>query len=175
MENFLKVAVFVLLSATLSGCSTVGNSQASTRNSSKSLALQNIPFLSKKLSKYNARVFQDDNLAMVVLPNEKFFRDNSANFTNDAYRALDLILSLCSYYETSSVSVMGYSKDYADYELGKALAIERAHRVVNYLWRSGINANFVYADGRNLTFKKEKNGQDIFPDCTLIKMYKFIE
>ena len=142
MKIFLKAIIFVLSVSILFGCH--GNSS----NDQKSQNERNIAKLSKNLSKHRVRVFRDTNSITLKLSNRNIFTNNSANFIGGAYSALDLIVGLASYYEKSSISVTSYSKGSYDYNFGKALAMERARKIARYLWESGVDANFVYADGK---------------------------
>jgi len=163
----LKIIFFIILATLLSGCLTkvVYQADAEIQKPQAQISL-----LNKQLISSNIRILQDKDSMVLVLPNKKLFNANSANFTQEAYKILDLILELTSYYEKSVISVKGVAGvNYID-ALGITMATERAHKVVQYLWRSGIDASFMYADGSNaIVFKNKKS---FLTDCVVINFRK---
>lgn len=153
MSNFIKTVILVLLTAELFGCSSVAS------NHRTYLQENNIALYSQKLSEHNVHVFHQSNGVILVLPKKGFFIDGSANFTDAAYDVLELIFDLLSYYEESSIAITGYTRDIYDQGVSKALAVERAHRIMQYLWRAGVNSKFIYADGKKIPFNKNQNGK----------------
>ncbi|MBU0743832.1 MAG: hypothetical protein KKE11_00460 [Gammaproteobacteria bacterium] len=170
MKNFLKAVTFVLTTIALIACSTSNNDSFARSQTAKER--QSISVLRDKLLENNVRIFKYANSIALILPNKNFFIGDSANFTDNALEALDLIFILSGYDKGVTVSIMGYSsKNYQD-QIGKALARERAHRVMKYLWRAGIHANFVYADGKKMIFSDKK---DILNNCTLLEFKNFFD
>jgi outer membrane protein OmpA-like peptidoglycan-associated protein len=154
------IAIFLIFVS--SGCSI------SNRDNSKSSVAQarnNIYLLSNKLSFYGVNIYQETNLLKLALPNRIFFTKNSANFTGNAYEALDLIFSLVGYYKESTIVITGYSGN--DDEISGALAAERARRIMGYLWRSNIDSNFVYASSKNIEAISSKQS---LANCTLVEV-----
>lgn len=161
--NALKI-ILIILVIFLSGCftKTIYLDDAATQTSQ----LQ-IDSLSKKLAVYDVCVEQSDNFMVLVLPNAIFFKPNSANFTQDAYEALNLLFDLTSYYKKSVISVTGFSKSGSRKIFSKTIAVERAHKVVSYLWSMGIDASFIYADAGNVAVASKKN-KLLLNDCVVI-------
>lgn len=137
--KWLKAIIFIIFTIFLFGCS-------STRClDTGQVAQMQINALTKKLAFYDVKMLCSDNSVSLVLPNKIFFNSGSANFTDDAYEALNLISDLANYYDKSVVAVTG-SAGLDITAWGKAIAAERAHKVVSYLWRQGIDASFMYAN-----------------------------
>ena len=109
---------------------------------------QNKKFLTQELSKNGGRVFQCGDSLVMSLPSEDIFRGDSANFADSAHPLLDEVYGMIGYYHVPLVSVTGYFKPTGDYGFSKALSMERARRVVRYLWKSGVDSNFMYADAQ---------------------------
>lgn len=151
MENFLKYGFFILLTAMLTGCSSVA------KNGNEITDKQNISVPERKLLKERVQVFQGAQSTIVTLPAKEFFVGNSANFKHGTSRVLDLVFGLAGYYQAPAISVTGYARDNDVRGVGKALAAERAQRIAHYLWRFGVPSNFVYADGKDKIFI---NGSD---------------
>ena len=144
--KWLKVVTFIILIIFLFGCLPRTRYCGVEQD-----ALMQINSLQKKLAFYDVRILSNDAAVNLVLPNKVFFNPGSANFTDDAYEALNLISSLANYYDKSVVVVTGSAGlDFT--AIGKTMAAERAHKVVSYLWRQGINASFMYADSANLQY-----------------------
>ena len=126
--NIFKIIIFAILTIFLSGflssCHSVGS---------------NINSLEKRLAYQQVRVVKNNNYIFLVLPNRVFFNSNSANFTDQAYKTLDLVFELTDRYEKSVIFAKGFAKN-------STMAAERAHRVAQYLWKSEVNTSFIYSD-----------------------------
>jgi hypothetical protein len=157
----LKIIFFVILATLLSGCFTgiVYQADAEIQKPGARISL-----LNKQLIAYDIGILKDVDSMVLVLPNKKLFNANSANFTQEAYKILDLILELTSYYEKSVISVKGVAG------AGITMTAGRAHKVVQYLWRSGIDASFMYADSNNAILIKNK--KLFLTDCIVISFRK---
>jgi len=163
----LKIIFLIMLTVLLSGCFTrmVYQTDSEIQKPQAQISL-----LNKQLIAYDISILQDKDSMVLVLPNKKLFNSNSANFTQEAYKVLDLILELTSYYEKSVISVKGVAGvNYAN-ALNAAIATERAHKVVSYLWRSGIDASFMYANGSSAIVVKNK--KSFLTDCVVINFRK---
>jgi outer membrane protein OmpA-like peptidoglycan-associated protein len=179
MEFFmriLKIIIFINLLPFLSGCFAekvdIYNSKMQEDFAFES-ALLNIDTLSKKLISYHVKIIKENDSILLLLPNKKIFNSDSANFNKKMYEILNLILELTNYYEKSVISVIGFTRPGATDIYSKALAAERAHRVVNYLWGHGIDANFMYSDAIGIpitTFTTSK--EFILTDCVGINFSK---
>lgn len=163
----LKNIFFIILVTLLSGCFTRVVYQA---DSEIHKPQAQISLLNGQLIAYGVSILQDDDSLVLVLPNKKLFNSNSANFTQKAYKILDLILELTSYYEKSVISVKGIAGVNRVDAFGAAIAAERAHKVVRYLWRSGIDASFMYASGSSAIVVK--NEKSFLADCVVINFRK---
>ncbi len=119
----------------------------------------------KKLLSYKVDITRDKEYIILSLPNKELFNYSSANFSNTAYKILDLILSLTKYYEVSVVSVIGYHAENSKH--GGYLFAERAHKVVQYLWKSGIDANFLYSTENSVPIDR-----NVFKSCIVITFRK---
>ncbi|CAL7959959.1 Outer membrane protein [Gammaproteobacteria bacterium] len=163
----LKIIFFIMLATLLSGCFTgaIYQSDAEIQKPQAQISL-----LNKQLIAYDIRILQDEDSMVLVLPNKKLFNSNSANFTQEAYKVLDLILELTSYYEKSVISVRGVAGVDCVDALSITMVAERAHKVVQYLWKSGIDASFMYADGSNAIVIKNK--KSFLTDCVVISFRK---
>ena len=166
MKKILKISVYVFLAVMLNGCFLFKHGNYSRGQESQ--GRQNIAPLIEQLSKYNIRVLRRDKFVFLVLPNKKFFISNAANFTCDAYKALDLILSFSNFYKGSSIAVIGCFEDEYN-SFGRALAQERAHKIVQFLWRSKVYANFIYEDDKSQVVYDNK----VLSDCILIEFMDF--
>lgn len=163
----LKIIVFITLTTLLVGC----YSQVVYQNDSEIQKPQaQIGLLNKQLAAYDIRIIQNSDSMALVLPNKMLFNSKSANFTQEAYEILDLIFDLTSYYEKSVISVMGFTKANSIDTIDTTIAAERAHKVVQYLWSSGIDASFMYADGTNVPIIK--NNKLLFTSCIVINFRK---
>ncbi|EKE01390.1 MAG: outer membrane protein [uncultured bacterium] len=160
----LKHIVFIGFFVFLFGCSTKTVYQAKSTLQTSPQA--QISLLDKRLIAHNVRVIQDNDSVVLVLPNKTMFNNNSANFTDEAYKVLDLIFGLTKYYEKSVISVTGFTENSRNDDLNKAMAAERAHRVVQYLWNLKIDASFMYAGARNMSVAK--NNKLFLTDCVVI-------
>ncbi|MEI8054398.1 MAG: OmpA family protein [bacterium] len=149
----LKIIFFVISTTLLSGCynGVVYQTDAEIYSPQAQISL-----LNKRLVAYDVRILQDKDSLVLVLPSkelfnssEELFGSNSANFTQEAYKVLDLILELASYYEKSVISVKGFAGVNCADALSLTIAAERAHKVVQYLWKSGIDSSLMYADSSN--------------------------
>jgi outer membrane protein OmpA-like peptidoglycan-associated protein len=163
----LKIIIFITLTTLLVGC--YSNVVYQTDSEIQKPQAQ-IKLLNEQLAAYDVRIIQNSDSMVLVLPNKTLFNSKSANFTKAAYKILDLIFDLTSYYEKSVISVMGFTKANSVDALDTAVAIERAHKVVQYLWRSGIDASFMYADGTNVPIIK--NNKLFFTSCVVINFRK---
>jgi len=167
MTNFMKNVFIILLVPVLYGCSTSGYDRNGSV-SRESQAKTNFMALSKKLPRYNVDVYRADNSVYLLLPSRHFFTVRSANFTKNAYEALQVILLLSDCCKTaSSVTVTAYYNNIGGSRFDRALAVERARRVVEYLWQAGIDTTFIYADGKNISFNCKKR---FSADRILIKL-----
>ncbi|MDR1057024.1 MAG: hypothetical protein LBL17_00355 [Coxiellaceae bacterium] len=162
MKKFFKIFSYSFLTLMLSGCFMLkhGNYTKSQNLQNK----QNVAKLVDKLAKYDVLVLRRGNSVILALPNKRFFMSSSANFTYHANRALDLILGFASYYEGMSIAVTGCFKDEGD-NFARALAIERSHKIVQYLWKCKTPANFIYVGNKN----------KFFCDGQTLSDYMFIE
>lgn len=77
------------------------------------------------------------------------FNENSANFNPAAYALLDTIVNLFEFYEEEVVQVVCNQSGVASETKSSALALARAHQIVDYLWEEDIDASFIYADKSN--------------------------
>jgi outer membrane protein OmpA-like peptidoglycan-associated protein len=142
----LKIIVCVVLGAFLFGCAkTIYQADSTIQTPQAQISL-----LNKRLNSYNVRIIHDMDSMFMFLPNKTFFNSNSANFTDEAYRALDLVAELTRSYEKSVISVVGFTEDSFADAISKTMAAERAHKVVQYLWKQEIDASFVYANGKSM-------------------------
>lgn len=167
MKGFLKCGFFMLLGAAIFGCHSAGNDIDYVGD--KYIKSHNIVQLEKKLANKNIRIFHGGNSTVLVLPAKYFFVGSSANFAQGISKVLELIFSLTGYYDTPSISIIGFSKDARDPAVGKAIAKERASRIGHYLWRAGIASNFICADGRS-NFYFNGNKKEIQVDAVLIEI-----
>lgn len=158
--NALKIIVFVMLTTLLGGCYSHVVYQV---DSEIQKPQAQIGLLTEQLAAYDVHIIQNNDSMVLVLPNKILFNSKSANFTRKAYKVLDLIFDLTSYYEKSVISVMGFTEANSIDTFDTIVAAERAHRVLQYLWRSGIDASFMYADGTNAT---------LFTNCVVINFRK---
>jgi len=163
----LKIIVFITLTILLVGCYSHVVYQV---DSEIQKPQAQISLLNEQLAAYDIRIIQNSDSMVLVLPNKTLFNSKSANFTQEAYKILDLIFDLTSYYEKSVISVMGFTKANSIDALDTTIAAERAHKVVQYLWRSGIDASFMYADGTNVPIIK--NNKLPFTSCVVINFRK---
>lgn len=176
MKKLLKITFSVLLTTMLVGCFSTGNNYKDTRDKhfSREHSRVNIAKLSSKLSAYNVNVVQKDTSIVLILPAKDFFVDGSANFSSGISGALDLILGMTNYYDESSISITGYSKNISNDKIGKALAIERAHKIESYLWRSRIVPNFISANGVSKVYDDAEN-KNVMTDCVVIEINNYFE
>ncbi len=165
MKRFFKLSSVVFLMFVLSGCSVP--SHHSSGSSAATQAKKNVRLLSRKLSGYNVHAFQNANLLKLTLPNNVFFNKDSANFTVNAYEALDLVYSLSNYYKESSIAVIGYYLGSGDESIDKALATERARKVAQQLWKARIDSNFVYASGTGVDVYDSRKSVS---DCVVVEV-----
>jgi len=160
MANFIKKIVIVLLITLLSGCFMF--SQDSQDKSGK----DHFASLVKKLAVHNVDTYRHGNKVSLLLPSKYFFTARSANFKENSYKTLEFILALSSHFrESPLVTVVGYHNNKYGSRYDKALAIERARRVVQYLWNAGIDVTFMYADGKRVLKDSKKCGAD----CVVIE------
>jgi len=101
---------------------------------------------SERLGKLGVTVRQDQENLTVILP-KSIFVYGSANFATTTPRLLDEVVHLLKYYDLEVVRVVGVNPDSAYGEKTLALAAERAHRVVQYLWAQDIDIGLAYAEG----------------------------
>jgi outer membrane protein OmpA-like peptidoglycan-associated protein len=165
MKKFFKLSAAVFLMFILSSCSAP--SPRGGGNSPAASAKKNVRLLSRKLSGYNVHAFHNTNLLKLTLPNDVFFTKDSANFTANAYEALDLVHSLSNYYKESSVAVTGYYLGRGDESIDKALATERARKVAQQLWKARIDSNFVYASGTGVDVYDSRKSVS---DCVVVEV-----
>jgi outer membrane protein OmpA-like peptidoglycan-associated protein len=168
MKNFLAILGGIFLMVTLASCVT--SRPSSYPRGPESQYWYNVAILSKKLSKYNVGVISHDKTVALVLPNQSFFVGSSANFTDKAYKILDLVLSFSSYHRGTVIAVSGYSsKGECSDSFDNALNLERAHRVMKQLWNAKTSANLVYSDGESKGFY----GKVFLTNCILIEFVDF--
>lgn len=143
-RKVIKIIALSLFLALLGGCS---RTVVYYTDSPPDPDLGQIHDLQRELVSRGVKVLDGQNSLTLVLPATIFFQGNSANFTDRAYRNLDVIVNLLFYYEKATVKVTGYIDGY-NYSLhNKAIAETRAQRVASYLWKQGIDASFIYAEG----------------------------
>ena len=155
--NILRPIFFIILIALLSGCVT---KVVYTVDSETQMRHKQVGILSKQLVAYKVRIIQDKENMVLVLPSKILFNPNSANLTHRAYEILDLVLDLTGYYDESVISVTGF---YRINPKPEGLIVERAHKVVQYLWKAGVGASFMYAT----------KSDTLFANCVVIKFRKF--
>jgi outer membrane protein OmpA-like peptidoglycan-associated protein len=147
MKVFLKVVFVFGIMGVLTGCFSQSYNGSNIKLRAGDFKNNyNASAIGERLAKYNVRFFQEERRLSLLLPNKDFFVKNSANFTGNAYTALDLIFGLISYYQDPTVVVNGYFKDARNVVFTKALAAERARRIMKYLWKSGVYSNYIYTD-----------------------------
>jgi outer membrane protein OmpA-like peptidoglycan-associated protein len=167
----LQLTIFVALLAVLFGCSTRLTCVYQS-DPAEQLSKSQIDLLSKRLTARNVRIIRAGGSIILVLSNKAMFNSDSANFSNEAYGTLDLIGDFISYYDKSTASVVGFTRDRAVDALSKSIATERANRVARYLWKLGINARFMYADGKTaLASKGHKVPLSDCADCVVINFF----
>lgn len=164
MRNLLKFIVVVFLTLFFCGCHH--NRYDYYRDSGSHQVKENLAKLKQDLSRYEVVVLNDSNCSQLVLPSKKFFVNGSANFTPEAYAALDLILSFASYHKEASVAIAGYYQTRGLEEFSQALALKRVQKIADYLRHSKIYNNFIYAYGKNDVFKTETV---ISADCVVVQ------
>ena len=156
MKNFIKNFFVILLVMVLSGCFMFSR-ESENFFVEKSNRKQNFATLKERLRRSNVKIAEQPKSTALLLQSKYFFINGSANFAEHAYNTLDLVLAFADYYrEPSLVIVTGYSNNIYSNKLGKALAVERARRIVEYLLEGGIDTTFIYADGKNKAFSGNK-------------------
>ena len=165
--NLRGAMALLILVTTLISCSSYENYGEPSLTSKDA----RISVLNRQLFSNGVWVVQDVERMSIVIPNGSFFNHGSANLSDAAYMSLGNIVELMNFYDKSFVSVTGYS---GINELnGKLLSVSRANKILNYLWKSGINANFVYASGSSAITTEDK--KLILNDCVVIDFKKLID
>jgi len=154
MKYFLQTTFLILLSVILIGCSKPKSGiffrDTSLQNE------KNIAAITENLAGRNIRLFKQVGSMNLVLFNRDFFIGDSANFTNQARDDLELIFSLSEYQKGNTVVITSYTPNGKTGKIEKALAKARAERIMQYLWNSGLQANFVYAQDKDWFIESEK-------------------
>ncbi|OGT38367.1 MAG: hypothetical protein A3F12_01505 [Gammaproteobacteria bacterium RIFCSPHIGHO2_12_FULL_38_14] len=85
------------------------------------------------------QVYQLGDEVGIVIPSDRLFEVNTAEFLPDAYPILDSVVAVLQRYPNNSVLISGNTSGFsrARYEL--ALSTKRAERISAYLWNAGIN------------------------------------
>lgn len=164
MINLLKVIAIVVSILGLTSCATT---TVYEHDYGASIIQTRVNLLNKKLASYNTRIFVTNDSVSFILPDKTFFISGSANFTEKAYKALDLIFSFVNDYDRPVVSVTGFVRTGSIEALDEAIANERAHKVSQRLLALGIDANFVYVNTDN------NNDKIRVSDCVIINFRKF--
>jgi outer membrane protein OmpA-like peptidoglycan-associated protein len=158
----IKIVFLVVCFGILFGCATESIYQMDSIAQDRRMQINS---LNEKLINHKVNVIQNKKSVVLILPNKNLFNYNSANFTKEAYEILDSVLNLTKYYEISVVSVVGLRAKNSKHP--EYLFMERAHKVAQYLWRSGVDANFVYA--ADDTIPQDKS---VFASCIVISFRK---
>jgi outer membrane protein OmpA-like peptidoglycan-associated protein len=81
----------------------------------------------------------------IIISSERLFSPDSANLNADYARHLKIIAQLINKYDTTSVSVSGYSEKSG--EVARALTEKQAQTVMEYLKKEGVDTRLFYAKG----------------------------
>lgn len=165
----LKIITLIITTILLSGCYSTRKITYQMDIATQELKSQ-INLSKKQLINNQVLIFKNNEFMFLILPNKIFFNPNSANLTARAYKILDLVLELTAHYDKSVISVKGFTKNNYSDAISKAIAAERAHKIVQYLWNSGIDASFMYATGNIAPVIKNKKA--IYTNCVVISFRK---
>jgi len=167
----LQLTIFATLLAVLFGCSPRLDCIYQP-DTAEQLLKSNIESMSKRLVSRNVRIFRTDRSISLIVSNKAMFNPGTANFSDEAYETLDLVGSFMGYYDKSTASVIGFTKDNAVDTLSKAIATERANKVARYLWKLGVDTSFMYAGGKavldNRGYRVSLSG---CADCIVINFF----
>ena len=86
----------------------------------------------------------------LVFPSDAVFNPDSANFNPDYRKVLECAARFIRSYDKVTVSVTGYSNEMQMGPTGRkrALTTLQAQHLKDFLWRQGINARLVHAQGK---------------------------
>lgn len=150
MNKLLKIFIITSIVA-LVGCSNhaPGVSLQGGRNC---IDNRQANFLSAELHKHGAKVFDREDYLEIVLYCNEIFNLNSVNLNSKANVLLSLVDRVVSCYRDPTISVTVFFKESSDYSFSKGLSMARAENILRYLWKKGIDSNFVYSDAKSLTY-----------------------
>jgi outer membrane protein OmpA-like peptidoglycan-associated protein len=117
--------------------------------------------LSKELQSDGVQVIHVGDEISLFLPSDKFFYAGSNNL-RDVSKTLNRIIAYMNAYTIEDVEVKGFTLNNGDYTRNLALSRAQAEAISTYLWKHGLDARLVSANGLGCHHAYDMNGIEIF-------------
>lgn len=99
------------------------------------------------LQQQGVQVIQTGETFVVVVPSDQLFNENSANFRDDSILILEPLAYFLRAYETTLITVNGYTDDANSARWNQILSEQQARRMVADLSERGLDARMIIARG----------------------------
>lgn len=132
--------------------------------------------LMEQMKKNGVVVTQNEKMINLHIPDRYLFYSESANLNYYAHPMLDNVVKLLGYYDSDLVEVSNsnyFDKTTANIKREQSVSQERARQVMKYLWSQGVNASFIYPEGKLIKRinKNDKLSED-YIDINFEKYYR---
>ena len=149
MGHLNKLLALIMCSCLLlSACAYNGvkETQQINQRAAKQLAKQRNSLISS-LNSQGISINHTGDEMIFIIPADKIFNTNSANFTSNGKAILSQVAILISMYPNTAIKLAAYTNDSGspprDLDLTKQWAKKSAHS----LWHAGLDSRLLYADG----------------------------
>lgn len=149
MTRYISLSLMFICWLLLSACAPqeTGPKGPPVANA-EDLRRQQVSTLIQKLESNDVQVIRVGETMRIILPSDELFNWRSANF-NPKYapHTLALLAHLMAMLETTSGEVSAYTNCLPTHALNKSLSEQQAQRVLDDLWRRGVDARLLFAVG----------------------------
>lgn len=99
------------------------------------------------LNQHGIQYVEYGDLNTLIIPTDKFYQFNRAEFNDICYPGLINVVQLLRYYPKSEIYVAGFTDNIGSKEHKKRLTEARAEKMVGFLWANHISAKYLHAQG----------------------------
>lgn len=112
-----------------------------------------------ELKRNGVQIIQTGEAFNIVLPSDKLFYQDSANFLPKADKILHPLALFLHDFETTAIKVMGFTDNTGNPLRNKVLSEKQAQQVVDYLTEDELDARIIYGVGygQNLPIADNSN------------------
>lgn len=116
------------------------------------------------LEKAGVQVLWMGDELRIILPNSRFFINNTATLQKVAYPTLKEIVSLLNQKKNFGINVLAYTPSLDDFTPNTSLAQQQTQAVVDYFQEHGLNVRLIMASAWKGVSDRQKLGTGSFSD-----------